>query len=104
MRWLLFLSRLAFICGFCFLLSISLLIKPWIKDEDMVATIITIGTLMGMILVPVTLICYLVVIFSKRKLNTIVPVWLVVSNIVWMFVYMIYLVLNNGYGQHNPPA
>ena len=68
----------------------------------MAATIITIGTFMGMILVPITLVCYLIVIFSKRKLNTIVPMWLVVANILWMFVYLFYLVLNNG--QHNPPA
>ena len=102
MRWLLFLSRLAFITGFCFLLSLSLLIKEWIKEQNLAATIITMGTFMGMILVPVTLICYLVVIFSKRKLSTIVPVWLVVSNIVWMFVYLFFLVLSNG--QHNPSA
>jgi len=102
MRWLLFLSRLAFITGFCFLLSLSFLIKQWIKEQDLAATIITMGTFMGMIIVPITLICYLVVVASKRKLNTIVPMWLVVSNIVWMFVYLFFLVLSNG--QHNPPA
>jgi len=102
MRWLLFLSRLAFISGFCFLLSISLLIKEWAKDQDLVATIITIGTFMGMILVPVTLFCYLIVIFSKKKLNTIVPLWLVICNILWMFLYLFYLVFLNG--QHNPQA
>ena len=104
MRWLLFLSRLAFICGFCFLLSISILIRPWVKDEDIVATIVTIGTIMGMLIVPATLICYLVVILRKKQLTLMVPRWLIVSNIVWMFIYLIYLVLNNGNGQHNPPA
>jgi hypothetical protein len=104
MRWLLFLSRIAFICGFCFLLSISLLVKPWVKDEDIVATIVTIGTIMGMLTVPATLICYLIVILRKKQLALIVPRWLIVCNIVWMFVYLIYLVLNNGNGQHNPPA
>lgn len=102
MRWLLFLSRLAFITGFCFLISLSLLIKQWIKEQDLAATIITMGTFMGMIIVPITLVCYLGVVLSKRKLNTIVPMWLVVSNIVWMFVYLFFLVLSNG--QHNPPA
>ena len=102
MKWLLFLSRLAFISGFCFLLSISLLIKEWTKDQDLAATIITIGTFMGMILVPATLICYLVVAFGKKKLNEIVPSWLVICNILWMFIYLFYLVFING--QHNPPA
>ena len=102
MKWLLFLSRLAFISGFCFLLSLSLLIKEWTKDQDMTATIITIGTFMGMLLVPATLICYLIVIFRKRKLSEIVPLWLIICNILWMFLYLFYLVFING--QHNSPA
>lgn len=102
MRWLLFLSRLAFITGFCTLLSLSLLIKDWVKEQDLASTIIVMGTFMAMILVPTTLICYLGVVISKRKLSTIVPVWLVVSNIVWMIVYLFFLVLSNG--QHNPAA
>ena len=102
MKWLLFLSRVAFICGFCFLLSISLLFKEWTKDQDIAATIITIGFFMGMIFVPLTLICYLIVVIRGKKLTTIVPSWLVVFNIVWLFVYLCYLILFNGH--HNPPA
>ncbi|HET6996369.1 MAG TPA: hypothetical protein VFI06_15350, partial [Chitinophagaceae bacterium] len=98
MKWLLFLSRLAFISGFCFLLSLSLLIKDWIKEQDLASTIITIGTFMGMLLVPATLICYLAVLFTKRKLNTIVPGWLIACNIIWMFVYLFYLIFVNGQG------
>jgi hypothetical protein len=104
MRWLLFLSRLAFICGFSFLLAISLLIKPWTKDEDIAGTIIIIGMFMGMLIVPATLICYLIAVIRKKQLALIVPRWLIVCNIVWMFIYLIYLVLNNGNGQHNTPA
>ncbi|MEI2738056.1 MAG: hypothetical protein V9F01_04675 [Chitinophagaceae bacterium] len=53
MRWLLFLSRLAFICGVFFLLSVSLLMQEWISDENLKSTIITIGYFMGMIIIPV---------------------------------------------------
>ena len=102
MRWLLFLSRLAFISGFCFLLSISLLIKEWIKEQDLAATIITIGTFMGIILVTVTLLCYLGVVLFGKKLTAIIPLWLVICNILWMFLYLFYLVFLNG--QHNSPA
>jgi hypothetical protein len=100
MKWLLFLSRLAFITGFCFLLSLSLLIKDWIKEQDLASMIILIGTFMGMLVVPATLICYLAVLFTKRKLNTIVPAWLIACNIVWMFVYLFYLIFLNGQGNH----
>src|ERR1700741_1497492 len=102
MRWLLFLSRLAFISGFCFLLSISLLIKEWTKDQDLAGTIITIGTFMGMLLVPATLIAYLVVIIRGKKLTEVIPPWLITCNILWMFLYLFYLIFLNG--QHNTAA
>ena len=48
MRWLLFLSRLAFICGICFLLSLSLRIWNWSGDEAISSTIIIIGFVIGL--------------------------------------------------------
>jgi hypothetical protein len=100
MRWLLFLSRLAFICGICFVLSLSLLIEDWAKDEDITGTLITIGFVMGLIIVPVTLLCYLGVIIFKKKLP--VPLWLVVSNILFLFVLLFYIIFINGHP--SPPA
>jgi len=91
MRWLLFLSRLAFICGLFFLLSLSLLIWDWIKDESMVSTIITIGFFMGMIIVPVTLLCYLVLWLAKKKPASIVPRWLIAGNIIMMLFLLGYI-------------
>ena len=76
--------------------------KEWTKDQDIAATIITIGTFMGMILVPVTLIGYLIAVVRRKKLNEIVPTWLIAANIVWMFVYLFYLIYVNGH--HNPAA
>jgi hypothetical protein len=99
MRWLLFLSRLAFICGICFVLSLSLLIEDWAKDEDITGTLITIGFVMGLIVVPVTLLCYLGLIIFKKKLA--VPLWLVVSNILFLFVLLFYIIFING---HQPPT
>lgn len=91
MRWLLFLSRLAFICGLFFLISLSLLVKDWIKDESLVSTIITIGFFMGMIIVPVTLLCYLVLWIAKRKPASIVPRWLIAGNIIVMLILLSYI-------------
>ena len=96
MRWLLFLSRLAFICGICILLSLSILMWAWTKDHHIASTVITIGFFLGMIVIPVTLICYLVVILSKRQLLTYVPLWLVVSNIIWLVFLLIYIISING--------
>jgi hypothetical protein len=100
MRWLLFLSRLAFICGICFLLSFSLLFYEWTKDQDLAATFITIGFFMGILVVPVTLLCYLVVIITRKNLTTIIPLWLVISNILFLILLLIYIISQNA--QHYP--
>jgi hypothetical protein len=95
MRWLLFLSRLAFICGICFLLSLSQLGWNWIRDDSLVSTIIVIGYFMGMLVVPVTLLCYLAVWLIKKKLIAYVPRWLVWANLFFLLVLSVYIYLKN---------
>src|SRR5258706_6853741 len=99
MKWLLFLSRLSFICGFCFLLSLFGITK-FTHDEAISSTIIIIGFVIGAIVVPVTLLCYLGVIIARKQLT--VPLWLVVSNILFLFVLLFYIIFSNG--NHNTPA
>jgi glucan phosphoethanolaminetransferase (alkaline phosphatase superfamily) len=91
MRWLLFLSRLAFICGVFFTLAFSLLLNDWIKDPTLVSTIITIGYFMGMILLPVTNLCYLVVLIIRRKLRVYVPLWLVLANLLFLLFLIFFI-------------
>ncbi|HKC36012.1 MAG TPA: hypothetical protein VKB95_08115 [Chitinophagaceae bacterium] len=91
MRWLLFLSRLAFICGLFFVLSFTLLIKKWVNNPELESTIITIGYVMGMIILPVTILCYLAVLIIKKKLREYVPGWLVLANILFL-LFLIYFI------------
>ncbi|MBE2230026.1 MAG: hypothetical protein IAE96_05225 [Chitinophagaceae bacterium] len=91
MRWLLFLSRLAFICGVCFLLSLGFAMLQRENTEVVSSTIIIIGYAMGMIVVPVTVLCYIFVIFSRKKLRQIVPVWLSVANFLFLLVLLYYI-------------
>ncbi len=100
MRWLLFLSRLAFICGVCFLLSLSFLIWKRGNDEAISQTIIIIGFVIGLIVVPLTLFCYLGVVITRKKIP--VPLWLVISNIIFMFILMFYVIFINVEGHHTP--
>ena len=97
MRWLLFLSRLSFICGFFFLLSISLRFYNWTHDEVTTSTVIVIGYFMGLILVPVTNLCYLAVWVIKRKLKIYVPRWLIIMNILFLLLLIYYI-----FFQHDP--
>ena len=102
MRWLLFLSRLAFICGICFLLSLSLRFYEWTKDQDIASTIITIGYFIGILVVPITMLCYLIVVIRKKNLVAAVPLWLIISNVIFLFILLIYIISINA--QSNPPA
>jgi hypothetical protein len=97
MAWLRFLSKLAFICGVFFLLALSLLFKDWLKDDSMVSTIITIGYFIGLIVVPITILCYLMVLLIKRKLRKYVPIWLVIANLFFLLVLAFYILYLNGY-------
>jgi hypothetical protein len=98
MRWLLFLSRLAFICGFFFLLSVTLLIFNWVNNEALESTIIIIGYVMGLILLPLTCLCYLGVWLVRRKLKEYVPLWLVVANLFWLLFFIFFIFyLNDPY-------
>lgn len=98
MRWLLFLSRLAFICGIFLLLSFSLLLRDWAQDDAITSTIITLGYIMGLVILPVVNVSYLVVLFVKRRISIYVPLWLVVANILFLFILIFYIFyLNDPY-------
>ena len=96
MRWLLFLSRLAFLCGLFFLLSFSLLVKDWTQDQAITSTIIITGHLLGVVFVPLVNICYVGVLFIKRELRPYVPAWLVVGNALLLFILLFYIYFQYG--------
>jgi hypothetical protein len=91
MRWLLFLSRLALICGLFFGLTLLQLFTGWIRDGNLESTIITIGFFMGMVVVPVTLLCYLLLWIAGKKPATIVPRWLIIANIFVLLLLLGYI-------------
>lgn len=98
MRWLLFLSRLAFVSGLFFLLSGTLLVTDWMKDDNLKSTIIIIGYFMGMLLFPLVNICYFFVLLIRKKLNDIVPLWLSLANLLFLFLLLFYIFyLNDPY-------
>lgn len=101
MRWLLFLSRLAFICGLFFILSFSLLLRNWAEQDVFMSTAIIIGHVMGMILVPVVCICYLIVLFWKRELRPFVPAWLVTANLFLLLLLAAYIYFQNAEQYHS---
>jgi hypothetical protein len=98
MRWLLFLSRLAFISGICILIWLILAMVKRESNEAFSSTVIIIGYVLGAILLPFTNICYLIMLLRGKKMRPLIPGWLIVSNIIFLFVLIYYIFyLNDPY-------
>ncbi|MBI1344187.1 MAG: hypothetical protein GC171_14775 [Terrimonas sp.] len=95
MRWLLFLSRLAFICNIFFLLSFSLKLHDWIGQEALTSTIIILGFVLSILFNPATVFSYLFVFIFNRKKLELIPVWLVITNVIFLFLQLTFLLLLN---------
>ena len=95
MRWLLFLSRVAFICNLLFHVSFSLLITKWLNNEEISSTIIIVGYVLSIVFNPVVNLIYLVFFWAKRKSLVIIPAWLMVMNILFLVLQLVYLLLLN---------
>ncbi len=95
MRWLLFLSRVAFICNLLFLVSFSLLISKWLKSEEISSTIIIVGYVLSIVFNPIVNLSYLILFWVKKSHLSIVPAWLIVMNILFLILQLVYLLLLN---------
>jgi len=95
MRWLLFLSRLAFICGFAFLLSFLGLFFKWIENQELLSTLIIIGFVIGMIVLPLSLIAYVVLLVAGKAPGAFVPRWLLFANVLFLIVLLTYIFFIN---------
>jgi hypothetical protein len=95
MRWLLFLSKLAFICNLAFLVSFVFRVTNWLSNHDIKAYIIIIGWVLSAIFNPIVVFIYLMLFWTKRKKLAVVPVWMIVMNILFLFLQLIFLLLMN---------
>lgn len=91
MRWLLFLSRLAFICNCFFLLAVSLQLTRWFQNQDAEATTIIIGYFMSVLLNPAAIICYLILFIRNKPKLAFIPTWLIIANTLFLFLQIFYI-------------
>lgn len=96
MRWLLFLSRLAFICNVFFLLAVSLQLARWFQNQDAEALVIIIGYFLAGLINPAANVCCLLLLAGGRRRLQVVPVWLLISNFVFLILQLLYLIYLNG--------
>ncbi len=90
MRWLIFLSRVSFLCGLFMLLAFSLLFTSWSEHQGFASTVIMAGYGLAMLLLPLTGIFYLILTITGRKPGQFVPRWLMISNIIMLFIFLIF--------------
>ena len=94
-KWLLFFSRVAFICNVCFLIAFSVQMTDSIKNEDITSMIALIGYVMGFIINPLLVICYLVIFISSKTRLKSVPSWLLTANILFLVIQLLYILYLN---------
>ena len=95
MRWLLFLSRVAFICNIFFLIAFSLKITNWVNNNDLEQTIIIIGFFMVIIFNPLVNVFYLLLFLIRKKFWQTVPGWLITANVLFLIMQIFYILYLN---------
>ncbi|MBO9620583.1 MAG: hypothetical protein J7539_16285 [Niabella sp.] len=91
MRWLIFLSRVAFLCGIMVILALSLLFKSWNHNETVSSTVITAGYALGLVMIPLINVLYLISWAAGKKPGTVVPRWLILFNVVCLLLIFAYI-------------
>lgn len=92
MRWLLFLSRVAFVCNLFFLLSALLQWKAFISDQSVVSTIVIAGYFLAVFLFsPLVNVLYGAQAILKKNLFQVVPRWLVLTNFLFFVLQIVFI-------------
>jgi len=91
MRWLPFLSRVAFICNLFFLLSILLQWKQVAFPQSITSTILIAGLFLAPALFnPLANLFYLLMLVQRKPVYRTVPKWLAVTNFGFLLVQILF--------------
>ena len=94
MKWLSFLSKLAFICNLCFVFCLLLRYSNLELNEEINNLLIILGWVMALVINIFYFLVTLVALSRKRYSRDAVAPWLVTANFILLVVEIIYLVLN----------
>lgn len=95
MRWLLFLSRIAFVCNLFSIFAILLMWRDIIQNQVAVSTIIIIGYFLAIVFNPIVNVCYIIMLILKKPLFKTVPKWLVLVNFIFLLLQLQYILFLN---------
>ena len=97
MRWLIFLSKVAFLSGVMLVLAFSLMVFNWNGDEPVSSGVIAAGYGLALILVPLINLLYLLLTIAGKRIGLWVPRWIIVFNIICLLMLILYYSYINGY-------
>ncbi len=90
MRWLIFLSRVAFLCGIFMALAFALLFIGANREESLFSAIILAGYGLSMVVLPLAGFSYLIAGIWAPKQIKVLPRWLLVSNILFLLIFLFF--------------
>lgn len=86
MHRLAFLSRVAFICNVCLVLVWILRYIPGLPPQSFASTVIIAGLVLSFVMNALVNILYAVLLVRRRPLGMYVPVWLAISNFIFLII------------------
>lgn len=95
MRWLLFLSRVAFICNLFSVLTLLILWKDIIQLQALVGTIGIMGYVLAIVFNPLVNLLYALLFIIKRSALALIPKWLLLANFLFLLLQALYIYLQN---------
>src|ERR1700722_9406177 len=94
MRLVRFLSRVAFICNICFLVSS---LRQWILlplDNQLASDVIVLGLLVSVVLNVIVNLVVLVLLFIGKLRTAAIPMWLLVVNLIFFIGQILLFYVN----------
>lgn len=89
---LLFISRVALICNFCFAIAYLLRFIPVVSQGIVLSTLVILGTVVTTVVNILLAGVYIVVALAGRRLFSQVPAWLVLTNLLFFLLQVILLI------------
>ena len=95
-RWLGFLSKVAFICNLFFGAAVVWHFYSYLQNPEVISTVIILGYLMGFfILNPLVTICYFLLLLRRKNITESVPAWLVIANFIFLVIEVLFTIFLN---------
>jgi hypothetical protein len=92
MRWVSFLSRVAFVCNLFFVFTVILHFNSFLQDQAIISTIVIIGYALSVFVFnPLANISCLAILLFRKKLFELVPKWLVIANFIFLLLQITYV-------------